>query len=132
MRGFSTIRSLPAVVLLAVVAACGGGGPKDYGTLAGARARVAIPDLLSSPELYLGQEVAIEGRVFQVCQEMGCWFEVADSGRTIMVDLQMGRRFTIPERSAGMAARVQGKFVREEGVLKLIGAGVRLSPGRSG
>jgi len=112
--------------------ACGGGGVREYGTLTGQLPLVAISEILETPEIYLGRDVAIEGRVFQVCQEMGCWFEVAQSGRTLMVDLQMGRHFTIPENSAGMMARCEGKLVRQDGVLKLIGSGVKLSAGASG
>ena len=45
-----------------------------------------------------------------------------------MVDLQMGRNFTVPKDAAGFGARVEGTFVREEGVLKIIGRGVELTP----
>ena len=58
---------------------------------------------------------------------MGCRSSV-DARKTLMVDLQMGRHFTIPEKSAGLMARVEGTLVRKDGVLKLIGSGVRLSP----
>ncbi|HZE90010.1 MAG TPA: DUF4920 domain-containing protein, partial [Verrucomicrobiae bacterium] len=97
----------------------------------GAPAPTAIPDLIASPELHLGQQVAVEGNVAQVCQEMGCWFEVEDGGKRLMVDLQMGRHFTIPKDAGGFFARVEGKLIRDEGVLKVIGDGVELSRGRS-
>jgi len=127
-------RNLPASAILifllaGMCAACGGDKPKDYGAMTMQPPLVSIPKLLETPELYMGQELTIEGRVFQVCQEMGCWFEVAESSRTLMVDLQMGRHFTVPANAAGMHARVEGKLVRQEGVLKLIGSGVRLVPG---
>jgi hypothetical protein len=70
--------------------------------------------------------VAVAGSVFQVCQEMGCWFEMAEGGKRLMIDLQMGRRFTIPKDAVGKVARVEGTFVREDGVLKLIGKGMEL------
>jgi len=83
---------------------------------------------MASPELHLGRQVAIRGTVVQVCQEMGCWFEVIEGDRRLMVDLQMGRRFTIPKNATGFTARVEGKLIRDEGVLKVIGEGVELSP----
>jgi uncharacterized protein DUF4920 len=110
------------------LASCAHSGPQRLGTITGAAAAVPIADLLSSPELHLGKDIAVKGIVAQVCQEMGCWFEVADGDKRLMVDLQMGRSFTVPKNAAGYGARVEGTFVREEGVLKIIGRGVELTP----
>jgi hypothetical protein len=114
--------------MLLAFAACGHPGPMRYGAFTGSLAPSSIPDLVASPELHLGQEVSIRGTVVQVCQEMGCWFEVLEGGKRLMIDLQMGRRFTIPKSSTGWAARVEGKLIRDEGVLKVIGEGVEISP----
>jgi hypothetical protein len=123
-----TRRALPVVLVVIVFGACGHAGPVRFGTFTGALAPSSIPDLVASPELHLGRQIAVRGTVVQVCQEMGCWFEVMEGGKRLMVDLQMGRRFTIPKGSTGFAARVEGKLIRDEGVLKMIGEGVELSP----
>ena len=116
-----------AILLLAVAAAsCASKGPVVYGLLTGDPPLVAVGDLLDSPEIRLGTDVTVTGTVAQVCREMGCWFEVEENGRRLMVDLEMGRRFTIPESSAGRRARVEGRFVRQDGVLKIVGRGVEL------
>jgi len=122
------VLSLLVIPLLIVIAACGHGKPVRYGTLTETLEPTAIPDLLASPDLHLGQQVAIRGTVVQVCQEMGCWFEVMEEDKRLMVDLQMGRHFTIPKNATGFTARVEGKLIRDEGVLKVIGEGVELSP----
>jgi uncharacterized protein DUF4920 len=117
----------PILLLLAAIA-CGHGKVQTFGAFGGRIAPTPIPDLLASPELHLGQQVAVRGSVVQVCQEMGCWFEVAEGDKRLMIDLQMGRHFTIPKDAAGLLARVEGKLIRDEGVLKIIGEGVELSP----
>jgi hypothetical protein len=115
------------LLLLIVLAApsCGGAGGR-YGDLSLEAEAVDIETLLEAPELHLGKEVRVQGQVVQVCQVMGCWFEVMAEDKRLMVDLQMGRDFTIPEESAGLHAEVVGTFVREEGVLKVVGHGVEL------
>jgi hypothetical protein len=111
-----------------VAVSCSAPETRIYGTITGTPSAIAIPDLLSSPEIHLGKEVAVQGVVAQVCQEMGCWFELSEASGRLMVDLQMGRHFTVPKESEGLRARVEGTFVREDGVLKLIGRGVELKP----
>jgi len=119
---------IASLVLAALSCGCGNGGPQKYGTPIGSVAVVPISDLLSSPEIYLGKDVGVRGMVVQVCQEMGCWFEITESGRRLMIDLEMGRRFTVPRGIVGYTARVEGRFVRDNGVLKIIGGGVELKP----
>lgn len=103
-----------------------GDGVSTYGDMSREAETIDIESLLDAPELHLGNEVRVSGRVAQVCQEMGCWFEILEEDRRLMIDLQMGRRFTIPESSAGLWAVVVGTFVRQDGVLRVIGRGVEL------
>ncbi len=120
----------PALALLALacMASCTG-SVATYGVMDPGAEAMGIVELLEAPELHLGKEVRVSGLVVEVCQEMGCWFEVMEEDRRLMVDLKLGREFTIPERSAGRWAVVAGTFVREEGALKLIGKGVELRDG---
>ncbi len=144
-RGFESLslrqtflgRVCRLVVIGGVLAAvselgCGGSGPKRYGVFTGETPTASIPDLLASPELHLGEEVVVRGVVAQVCQEMGCWFEVMEGGKRLMVDLQMGRHFTVPKDVGGYTARVEGTLIRDEGVLKIIGRGVEFVPPAGG
>lgn len=138
MRGGSagTFRSLPArgparllaavLLVLPWLASGCGDGASTYGEMGGEAQEIDIESLLEAPELHLGKEVRVSGHVAQVCQEMGCWFEIAQDERRLMIDLQMGRQLTIPESSAGLWAAVDGTFVRQDGVLKVIGRGVEL------
>ncbi len=121
--------SLPTtvIVLLALVclASCTG-DVATYGVMDPGAEGMGIVELLEAPELHLGKEVRVSGLVVEVCQEIGCWFEVMEEDRRLMVDLKLGTEFTIPEGSAGRWAVVVGTFVREEGALKIIGKGVEL------
>jgi hypothetical protein len=133
--GLSLPRLPAAAALAALLAAaigCGGGGLQRYGILMGEAPAATVAELLAAPERNLGRDVAVRGVVAQVCREMGCWFEIADGGRRLMVDLQMGRHFTVPAEIAGRQVLVEGTFVRDEGVLKLIGHGVEVVPGPAG
>ena len=117
-----------ALLFIALAAGSCGGAGERYGDLSLEAEAVDIETLLEAPELHLGKEIRVQGLVVQVCQVMGCWFEVMAEDKRLMVDLQMGSDFTIPEESAGLHAEVVGTFVREAGVLKLVGHGVELRP----
>ena len=124
---------LPLLCLAALLASGGcGDGVDRYGQMSAGAVEMDIASLLDAPELHLGKEVRLTGTVVQVCQEMGCWFEITDGERRLMVDLELGRSFTIPESSTGRRAAVTGTFSRLDGVLKVIGRGVELrDPGAS-
>jgi hypothetical protein len=126
----ATLRMLRTALLVVLLAsaACSR-GVATYGDVSGAAERVSIGALLGSPELHLGREIRVSGRIVQVCQVMGCWFEVMQEDRRLMVDLQMGRSFVIPEGSAGAWAVVTGTFVRDEGVLKILAKGAEIQAG---
>jgi hypothetical protein len=115
----------PLLLFLALLA-LGCGGVHTYGDMSREAVDVDLAGLLDAPELHLGQAVRVAGPVAQVCQEMGCWFEIASGDRRLMIDLQMGTGFTVPEGAAGMWAIIVGPFVREDGVLKIMGRGVEL------
>ena len=121
------LRAAICLILLAT-AACSR-GVATYGDMSGAAEQVSIGALLEAPELHLGREIRVSGRIVQVCQVMGCWFEVMQEDRRLMVDLRMGRSFVIPEGSAGAWAVVTGTFVRDEGVLKIFAKGTEIHDG---
>ena len=132
MNGLTAARivAIGAALLAALVflSACGG-GPQRYGHLNDGTATASIPDLIASPELHLGEEVAVRGLVVEVCRELGCWFQVMESGRTLMVDLDAGRRLSLGADARGHTARVEGTLVRQDGVLKILAKGVEIVPG---
>ena len=46
---------------------------------------VAISALLAKPAGYVGKTVQVKGKITAVCQEMGCWMELADDAGTFTV-----------------------------------------------
>jgi len=56
--------------------------------------------------------VTLKGRVANVCQAEGCWFNLSlDSNRLLFVDFN--HKFTVPANLAGKAVLVQGSFYRD-------------------
>lgn len=118
-----------AICLILLATTACSRGVATFGDMSGAAERVSIGALLDAPELHLGREIRVSGRIVKVCQVMGCWFDVMQEDRRLMVDLQMGRSFVIPEGSTGAWAVVTGTFVRDEGVLKIFAKGTEIRDG---
>lgn len=56
--------------------------------------------------------VVLDGKIEQVCQSEGCWFNMAlDSNRRLFVEF--GESFTVPKNIAGRRALVVGSFYRD-------------------
>jgi hypothetical protein len=71
--------------------------------------KVALADLLTSPEAHDGKTVLVEARVRKACQRKGCWMELAtdDKGPGVRVTFK-DYAFFVPVDSAGSSARVEG------------------------
>ncbi|MEQ8186857.1 MAG: DUF4920 domain-containing protein [Candidatus Eremiobacterota bacterium] len=72
----------------------------SYGQAISSNPAVTIKELQSNKNKYLGKTVKIEGTITEVCQHMGCWFNVNDGTGTIYVDLGM-RGYFIPDDGTG-------------------------------
>ncbi len=70
-----------------------------------------ISDILNQPDKYLGKDVRIEGEITAVCQAMGCWMNLRDSGtgQTIQVKVDDGV-IVFPKDGKGRKAIAQGKL----------------------
>ena len=87
-----------------------------YGEAFVAGEAVAIGTVVASPDMYKDKPILVEGQIRQVCQAMGCWFELATGA-----EANMGVRVTskehnvfIPKDSAGKTATIMGTLeVRE-------------------
>lgn len=75
---------------------------------------VPLAEIAQSPSRYQDQVVATSGRVTAVCQEMGCWMELADEAGQAHVKMH-GHSFFVPKTAAGHVARVQAKVLRGKG-----------------
>ena len=99
-----------------------------YGDLITVADKTSIGAITKEPERYLNKTVRVEGELFDVCQDMGCWFSIKDSTGAIYVDLAMGIKFTLPKKSNGYKAIVQGLVTNEGGktAIKIKGSGVEI------
>lgn len=75
----------------------------------GGKKKVALADLLKSPEALAGKTVLVEAKVRKACERKGCWMELAsdDKGPGVRVTFK-DYGFFVPLDSAGSRARVEG------------------------
>jgi len=99
-----------------------------YGREITVKKTTKIQDIVTNSESYLGKVVKVEGELFDVCQEMGCWFSIKDKTGAIYVDLYMGVEFALPKKANGHHAVVEGIVTNEGGrsTVKLKASGVRI------
>jgi hypothetical protein len=73
---------------------------------------VAVDTVLANPATYLNKTVQVKGKITSVCQEMGCWMELAgDSGKTLRIKVEDGA-IVFPKDGAGRTAIAEGKLVK--------------------
>lgn len=71
--------------------------------------RVALAELMRSPEAHAGKMVRTEGEIQRVCQRMGCWMELSDKDAPGALRVPMaGHSFFLPQSVRGKRASVQG------------------------
>jgi hypothetical protein len=75
----------------------------------------AIADVVKDPEAFAGKTIRIDGTVTAVCENMGCWMAVAESGAkdaaTVRVKVDDGV-IVFPVTAKGKAVSAQGTFER--------------------
>lgn len=101
-------KSLLILVLLLFVTKIKAEGEK-YGKEITLKDKTPISSILTSPEKFDGKTVLVEGKILNVCQNMGCWIEVAgeNEGEKIMVKVEDGV-IVFPKDSKGKIALVEG------------------------
>jgi len=74
-----------------------------------------IPQLLKSPDDYVGKTVQVKGKVTEVCQMMGCWTNLldAESGKMIRIKVNDGE-IVFPKEAVGKTAVAEGTLKKIE------------------
>jgi hypothetical protein len=69
----------------------------------------SVSKILSNPAKFEGKTVLVEGKILDVCQDSGCWIEVAGdkAGQKIKVQFEEGK-VSVPKNSKGKMVSVQG------------------------
>ncbi len=73
---------------------------------------VALADIAKNPASYANKTVTTSGKVTSVCQEMGCWMEIADTSGQAHIRMH-GHSFFVPKTAAGHLARVQATVLSQ-------------------
>jgi hypothetical protein len=81
-------------------------GPKTYGRALKGLPKTSLESVLASPQN--GERVRLEGRIEKVCQQKGCWLELKDGERSVLVTFE-GYSFFVPKSSAGREVVLEGR-----------------------
>lgn len=70
-----------------------------------------VATLLATPASYLGKTVRVDGIVTNVCQEMGCWIEIADNEKGPGLQFKVDDGVIVfPKDAKGRRASAEGTF----------------------
>src|SRR4051794_24630305 len=73
-----------------------------------------IATLIAHADEYVGKTVQVQGKIVEVCQEMGCWLDLTnDAGQKVRIKVMDGD-IVFPKDGAGQAAVAEGKFSKSE------------------
>ncbi len=110
------MKRLSAVILLFIFATAllYAGEGKKLGKDLTIKEKTKIADILKDPASFEGKKVLIEGTITAVCQEKGCWIEVAGAaeGEKIKVKVTDGD-IVFPKDAKGKTAWVEGNVYSE-------------------
>lgn len=114
MKNF--IRPLVLALLTALVAPAAGlaGETTNYGAGLADATPVAIEDLLSRPEDFVGTKVRVQGKITDVCPIRGCWIDIATR------KAQGPIRFKVTDGEIVFPVAAKGRRVTAEGVFARI------------
>jgi len=112
MTRYSLHLRLVAATLLAVTAVSAAAGEWFGQAPAEPIAAMAVGELMQAPDEWLGESVAVAGRVTDVCTNRGCWAVLEGDGRMVRI-IARDHGFAIPESARG-AATAYGVLERRE------------------
>ncbi|HPT17077.1 MAG TPA: DUF4920 domain-containing protein, partial [Kiritimatiellia bacterium] len=105
-----TIWILAFALAAALAAGCGKKKAQHFGEPFTDAPRVAIAQLLETPDAYRRQTVRVQGEIERQCPAAGCWLFLRDGqGRSIRVEL--GDYFAELPRHVGEQAEVEGEWI---------------------
>ncbi len=71
---------------------------------------IPLATVAAKPADWTGKEILVEGVITSVCQEMGCWIDIAaDTTKgALPMHIDFQHKFFVPPKAKGMKARVLG------------------------
>lgn len=105
------MKLITVVMLACAAAACGASGPvfegEQYGEPLTLAKLTPVAEILSAPSDYIGERVLVEGTVVDVCNNKGCWMDIATDGAEIQVKVE-DDVIVFPMSAKGKTALVEG------------------------
>lgn len=109
------MKLLSAVLAVLVLTGCQSTGEtgdpvfegEPYGEPLTLTSLTPIPEILATPQEYVGERVLVEGTVVDVCNTQGCWMDIAFGDAEIQVKVDDGV-IVFPLTARGSTALVEG------------------------
>jgi hypothetical protein len=102
-----------SIITLLLVFVCSAqilaGSPKKYGKALTLKSTTQVSEILAAPQKYDGKRVLVEGAVVNVCENRGCWIELASDKEfeSIIFKVEDGV-ITFPMSAKGKTAKAEG------------------------
>ncbi|MBI3414979.1 MAG: hypothetical protein HY043_06600 [Verrucomicrobia bacterium] len=86
----------------------------------------AIPDIVAKPDVFLGRQVSIQGKLKRQCPSTGCWFFLTDPADPKAQELKVEMGDTTPRLPSrmGRLAHLEGQFIKYGEGYEFIGVAV--------
>lgn len=82
---------------------------EKFGKAITLKEKTPVSKILSSPENFVGKTVLVEGKVLGVCEDKGCWIEIAGSKKDEKIKIKVEDGVIVfPQDAKGKTALVQG------------------------
>lgn len=108
------MKNLFVLFILTILISSISSAQEKYGNEITLSKKTGISEIITNPDDYLGEKVLIEGKIISVCQNMGCWMEVAgEKGNKIRVKVKDGE-IVFPKDGMGRTAVVEGEVYQIE------------------
>jgi hypothetical protein len=107
------MRLLACLLLLAACASTSSLPPGEHiGERVEPREIVHYAAVDANPPAFLEKTILVEAKVVAVCQNAGCWMQVEDGGKTVMVKwfTDCGGKYAFPKDLAGKRVLIQGAY----------------------
>ena len=108
-------RVLTAVAVLSLcVAVRASGDVQKFGKALTIKETTKISDIYANPDKYTDKRVKVQGKIADVCTDMGCWIEIT-SDKTDKDAAAL--RFKVDDGVIVFPTSIKGKVVTAEGVI---------------
>lgn len=112
------MKKMVAFVFVALASAAMASGQEKLGAGVQIDQATPIADVVKNPEKFVGMTIRVDGTATAVCQEMGCWMAVSETGDANSPTV----RLKVEDGVIVFPITAKGKAVSAQGTFELIGA----------